>query len=138
MVRRTSPASMLRRPASGAASAATSGIPPCRSRRAWLRRAISTPRPLRASPLRARAAPPPARAPPGLRYGPRMPELPDVTLYVEHLRRRLIGARLTGARIRSPNLLRTVEPPLAAAFGREVCALRRVGKRIVIELEGSL
>ena len=66
-----------------------------------------------------------------------MPELPDVELYVEHLRRRLAGARFQGARIRSPNLLRTVDPPLPAAFGLEVREVRRIGKRIVFGLEGS-
>jgi formamidopyrimidine-DNA glycosylase len=66
-----------------------------------------------------------------------MPELPDIELYVEHLRRRLVGARFEGARIRSPNLLRTVEMPLPAAFGLEVREVRRMGKRIVLGLEGS-
>ena len=66
-----------------------------------------------------------------------MPELPDVELYVEHLRRRLIGARFERARIRSPNLLRSVTPPLDSTYGREVRGIRRLGKRIVIELEGG-
>jgi formamidopyrimidine-DNA glycosylase len=67
-----------------------------------------------------------------------MPELPDVTIYVEHLERRLNRATLENVRVASPNLLRTVAPPLAAALGRRVAGVRRLGKRIVIELEGGL
>jgi formamidopyrimidine-DNA glycosylase len=67
-----------------------------------------------------------------------MPELPDVALYVEHLATRLTGARLERARVVSPNLLRTAEPPLASAEGRAVRGVRRIGKRIVVELEGNL
>ena len=67
-----------------------------------------------------------------------MPELPDVTLYVEHLSMRLIGATLMRARVVSPNLMRTVEPPLASAEGRPVRGVRRIGKRIALALEGDL
>ena len=67
-----------------------------------------------------------------------MPELPDVTLYVEHLSARLIGATLMRARVVSPNLMRTVEPPLASAEGRPVRGVRRIGKRIALALEGDL
>jgi formamidopyrimidine-DNA glycosylase len=67
-----------------------------------------------------------------------MPELPDVDLYVEHLARRLAGARLERARVASPNLLRTAEPPLGAVEGRIVRGARRMGKRIVVALEGDL
>jgi formamidopyrimidine-DNA glycosylase len=67
-----------------------------------------------------------------------MPELPDIVVYVEHLERRLAGAVFLGARIRSPNLLRTAEPPIAAAAGRRVRGVRRMGKRIVIALEDDL
>ena len=67
-----------------------------------------------------------------------MPELPDVALYVEHLSARLEGATLARARVVSPNLLRTAEPPLAEAEGRLVRDVRRVGKRIVLGLEGDL
>jgi formamidopyrimidine-DNA glycosylase len=66
-----------------------------------------------------------------------MPELPDIVVYVEHLQRRLAGATFTAARIRSPNLLRTAEPPLEAAQGRHVLDVRRMGKRIVFGLEGD-
>lgn len=67
-----------------------------------------------------------------------MPELPDVVLYVEALERRVRGERLERARLASPFLLRTVDPPLLAAEGRRVLGLRRMGKRIVMELEGDL
>ena len=66
-----------------------------------------------------------------------MPELPDVAVYVEHLRRRLLGAPLEGARVRSLNLLRTAEPPLESAAGRRVTDVSRLGKRIVLALEGD-
>jgi formamidopyrimidine-DNA glycosylase len=67
-----------------------------------------------------------------------MPELPDLTVYLEHLERRLLGRRLERVRVASPSLLRTAEPPLAAAEGRRVVGLRRLGKRIVFALEGEL
>jgi formamidopyrimidine-DNA glycosylase len=67
-----------------------------------------------------------------------MPELPDITLYLEHLERRVRGQPLERARVASPSLLRTAEPPLAAAEGRRVVELRRLGKRIVFGLEGEL
>jgi formamidopyrimidine-DNA glycosylase len=67
-----------------------------------------------------------------------MPELPDITVYVEHLERRLAGADFRGARIRSPNFLRTAEPPLDSAAGRRVRKVRRLGKRIVIALADDL
>ena len=68
----------------------------------------------------------------------RMPELPDVTVYIEALERRLRGARLEGVRLLSPFVLRSVDPPLTAAAGRTVSGLRRLGKRIVIGLDGDL
>jgi len=67
-----------------------------------------------------------------------MPELPDITVYIEALDARVRGARLLGARLGSPFVLRSVDPPLAAAFGKTVTGLRRVGKRIVIALEDDL
>lgn len=66
-----------------------------------------------------------------------MPELPDVALYVEHLTRRLAGRTLERVRLASPFLLRTVVPPLSAAEGRTILGFRRLGKRIVFELEGG-
>src|SRR5438105_3982233 len=67
-----------------------------------------------------------------------MPELPDVTVYLEALAARVRGRKLLGVRLASPFVLRTFDPPLAAAAGKQVLALRRVGKRLVLELEGDL
>jgi len=63
-----------------------------------------------------------------------VPELPDVTVYVEALARRIAGRELERIRLKSPFLLRTAAPPLASAHGRRVLGVRRMGKRIVIEL----
>ncbi len=67
-----------------------------------------------------------------------MPELPDVTLYVERLTPLVVGQSLLGVRLASPFLLRSVAPPLAAAAGRRVLDVRRLGKRIVLALDGDL
>ncbi|MGH7730727.1 MAG: Fpg/Nei family DNA glycosylase, partial [Candidatus Eiseniibacteriota bacterium] len=67
-----------------------------------------------------------------------MPELPDIVVYCERLAARILDARLVRAVVVSPNLLRTAEPPLDAAHGRAVTQVRRVGKRIVVALEGDL
>jgi formamidopyrimidine-DNA glycosylase len=67
-----------------------------------------------------------------------MPELPDVTLYIEALDRRVRGQPLEGTRFASPFFLRTVEPPVAALEGKRVRELRRLGKRIAIGLEDDL
>src|SRR5437867_12021553 len=67
-----------------------------------------------------------------------MPELPDITIYLEALAPRIVGQPLARARIVSPSLLRTGAPQWAAAEGRKVVALRRIGKRIVWEMEGKL
>jgi formamidopyrimidine-DNA glycosylase len=67
-----------------------------------------------------------------------MPELPDVTLYVEALEARILGQTLEQVRLASPFLLRTIDPPLAATDGKKVRRLRRIGKRIAIGLEGDL
>ena len=67
-----------------------------------------------------------------------MPELPDVTVYVEHVARRLTGQPLERARILGLNLLRTVTPSPADAVGRTARGARRLGKRVVIEFEGGL
>lgn len=66
-----------------------------------------------------------------------MPELPDITVYVEALRQRILGARLESTRITHPFLLRTFEPPLTALLGRRVVDLRRVGKRVAVGFEGG-
>src|SRR5450755_1763031 len=67
-----------------------------------------------------------------------VPELPDVEVYVEHLRRRVVGQPLEHARVASPFLVRSFDPPLRAAEGKRVQSVRRMGKRIVFELEGDL
>jgi len=67
-----------------------------------------------------------------------VPELPDVVVYVESLAQRVVGARVERVRLLSPFVLRTVVPPLAAAEGQRVNAVRRLGKRIVIALESDL
>jgi formamidopyrimidine-DNA glycosylase len=67
-----------------------------------------------------------------------MPELPDVTLYVESLAPRLIGQPLVAYAIKSPFVLRTVDPPLDAAVGVPVTTVERLGKRIVLGFEGEI
>jgi formamidopyrimidine-DNA glycosylase len=67
-----------------------------------------------------------------------MPELPDVLVYLECLHRRVVGQTLEKVRLASPFLLRSVEPPLDRAEGKTIRGLRRLGKRIVFELDDSL
>jgi formamidopyrimidine-DNA glycosylase len=67
-----------------------------------------------------------------------MPELPDLQVYIENLAARVQGRELIGVRLLNPFLLRTAVPPLAAAQGRKVREVRRIGKRIVIGLDGGL
>ena len=67
-----------------------------------------------------------------------MPELPDVEIYIAALRTRVEGERLGRVRVKSPFLLRSVEPPLTAVMGRKVTGLRRLGKRIVFGFEDDL
>ena len=66
-----------------------------------------------------------------------MPELPDIAVYIEALRARILGAKLESTRITHPFLLRTFEPPLATLHGRRVVELRRVGKRVAVGFEGD-
>ncbi len=66
-----------------------------------------------------------------------MPELPDITLYIESLETRVVGRRLIRIRLVSPFLLRTYDPPLEAVSDHVVRGLRRMGKRIVFCLEGD-
>ena len=66
-----------------------------------------------------------------------MPELPDITLYLEALERRVLGHRLEAIRIFRPFLLRSVRPAPEEAAGRRVESLHRLGKRIVLGLEGD-
>jgi formamidopyrimidine-DNA glycosylase len=67
-----------------------------------------------------------------------MPELPDIVLYLEHLAPRVVHQTLERVIVRSPFLVRTFDPPISEAAGKEVLGLRRLGKRIVFELEGGL
>jgi formamidopyrimidine-DNA glycosylase len=67
-----------------------------------------------------------------------MPELPDIVVYLEALERRIVGQPLERVRIVSPFVLRSVDPPIAAAEGRRVVSLRRLGKRIVWVLGDDL
>jgi formamidopyrimidine-DNA glycosylase len=67
-----------------------------------------------------------------------MPELPDVTVYIEALERRIVGRQLLRVKLLNPFILRTAVPPIASAEGRAVTEIRRVGKRIVLVLEGPL
>jgi formamidopyrimidine-DNA glycosylase len=67
-----------------------------------------------------------------------MPELPDIEVYRESLEARIEGRVLNGVRLKNPFLLRTAVPAITDATGRRVTSLRRLGKRIVIELDGGL
>ena len=67
-----------------------------------------------------------------------MPELPDVTVYVEALEKRIAGVEFLRLRLASPFVLRTVEPAANELSGKLVSVVRRLGKRIVIELEEEL
>jgi formamidopyrimidine-DNA glycosylase len=67
-----------------------------------------------------------------------LPELPDLVVYAESLEARICGERLERVRILNPFVLRTVVPPLEAAQGKRVSGVRRLGKRIVLAVEGEL
>lgn len=67
-----------------------------------------------------------------------MPELPDVAAYISALEPRIVGQPLERVRVANVFVLRTADPPLASVDGRIVRALRRVGKRIAIGLDGDL
>jgi formamidopyrimidine-DNA glycosylase len=67
-----------------------------------------------------------------------MPELPDIAVYVDRLAARIVGRRLNAVRIVNPFLLRTAVPPISSAPGRSVAGVERVGKRVVIALDGEL
>ncbi len=67
-----------------------------------------------------------------------MPELPDITVYIEALEKRILGHTLVRVQITGPSLLRTAQPPITSAEGKKVLRLRRVGKRIAIGLEDDL
>ena len=67
-----------------------------------------------------------------------MPELPDIEVYAEALAVRVLGQPLERVRIASPFLLRSADPPMGEVEGRRVAAVRRLGKRIVLSLDGEL
>jgi formamidopyrimidine-DNA glycosylase len=67
-----------------------------------------------------------------------MPELPDITVYVEALERRILGETLELVRIKAPFLLRTFDPPIESLFGKKVKEIRRVGKRIAMAFDENL
>ena len=67
-----------------------------------------------------------------------MPELPDITVYIEALQARILDATFERTRLASPFLLRTVDPPMAELENRRVVTLKRIGKRIAVQLEGNL
>ena len=67
-----------------------------------------------------------------------MPELPDVTVYVEALRRRIVGERLLAIRLGNPFVLRSVSPSATELAGKRVEGVERLGKRIVLRLEDGL
>ena len=67
-----------------------------------------------------------------------MPELPDITIYLEALEPRIVGQQLKSVRVASPFLVRTFEPPVEATVGHAVRQLRRLGKRIAIGFDNDL
>jgi formamidopyrimidine-DNA glycosylase len=67
-----------------------------------------------------------------------VPELPDVTVYIDALRSRILGHEIRGARALNPFVLRTVAPPLSAIVGQRVQSVSRLGKRIVIGTDDAL
>jgi formamidopyrimidine-DNA glycosylase len=67
-----------------------------------------------------------------------MPELPDIALYLAQLTPRVLGQPLLRINLRSPFVLRSVDPPINAVEGKRIIGLRRLGKRIVFELEDEL
>jgi len=67
-----------------------------------------------------------------------MPELPEIEAYLAAMRPRIVGKALTAVRVASFSLLKTYEPPIDAAAGKDVKSLRRLGKRIVFDLEDEL
>jgi formamidopyrimidine-DNA glycosylase len=67
-----------------------------------------------------------------------LPELPDITVYIEALQARMLGQPIEKIRLASPFVVRSVAPPIRTAEGRRVIGFRRMGKRIVFVLEGDL
>ena len=67
-----------------------------------------------------------------------MPELPDITVYAESLQAKVQGSTLQRVRVLNPFLLRTALPPISQAEGTRVVCVERLGKRVVLALEGEL
>lgn len=66
-----------------------------------------------------------------------MPELPDITIYIESLKARILDTKLTGLKVINPFLLRSVDPPIHDCIGLQVIDVERLGKRIVLCLENE-
>jgi formamidopyrimidine-DNA glycosylase len=67
-----------------------------------------------------------------------VPELPDIEVYIDHLRRRIVGQPLEHVRVSSPFLVRSFDPPLREVEGKKVRTVHRLGKRIVLDLDADL
>ncbi|MGH7428041.1 MAG: DNA-formamidopyrimidine glycosylase family protein, partial [Candidatus Methylomirabilaceae bacterium] len=67
-----------------------------------------------------------------------MPELPDITVYIESLAARILGSPLERLRLASPFFLRSVDPAVREVEGKRVAGLRRIGKHVVLALEADL
>ena len=67
-----------------------------------------------------------------------MPELPDLTVYVDALQQRLVGHTIQSAQVRGISLLRSFDPPFSAIVGKEITGIGRIGKRVVLHLEDDL
>jgi formamidopyrimidine-DNA glycosylase len=67
-----------------------------------------------------------------------MPELPEIQLYLHALEPRIVGQPIERLRIASPSLLKTFEPPVSSVNDKTVVGVRRLGKRVVIDLDGDL
>jgi len=67
-----------------------------------------------------------------------VPELPDILVYLEHLATRILGKPIVAVEIANPFVLRSVTPPIGSVVGRKVVDLRRMGKRVVLGVEGDL
>jgi formamidopyrimidine-DNA glycosylase len=66
-----------------------------------------------------------------------MPEIPDLTVYLERLAPLTVGKAVERVEIQNPFVLRTVDPPIRSVVGARVTGLRRIGKRLVLELDGE-
>jgi formamidopyrimidine-DNA glycosylase len=67
-----------------------------------------------------------------------MPELPDISVYVEAIQSRVVGHKLVRTIVKSPFILRSIAPPITASAGKQVREVRRIGKQIAIGVEGGL